>query len=361
MMKLQLLKSKLIFCLLFIFCLFTHCAWAKTGKPQKPFPYPIDVVYTWVDGEDENWLKIKEEYKGTTEQQKALYDSHRKNRFKDNEELKYSMRSVWENAPFINHIYLVTMNQRPKWLADHPKITIIDHKDIFTNSSDLPTFNSQAIEANLHRIPNLSEHFLYFNDDVFLGLPVTPLDFFTFNGEIKVLFEVFKSASGPAVEGEISYNRAWRNTNELLNKHFNKEPRSCLAHAPFALRKSFMLDTEKTFPFVFISTSSHKFRSPNDYNITNGLLQFHWYYLGRVSVGNMTNRSVQIRDDKHFLETKRNLRRLLMRKKHTFCLQDNMGDESDATKILLNEFFEQLYPKPAPWEKEPQDISIIIE
>ena len=85
----------------------------------------------------------------------------------DNEELRYSLRSIWQFAPWVRHIFVVTNGQIPHWLnIDHPKLTLISHEQIFTNLSHLPTFSSPAIESHLHHIPGLSQKFIYFNDDV---------------------------------------------------------------------------------------------------------------------------------------------------------------------------------------------------
>ncbi|XP_065898347.1 N-acetylglucosamine-1-phosphotransferase subunits alpha/beta-like [Dysidea avara] len=109
------------------------------------------------------------------------------NRFYDNEELRYSLRSVDMFAPWIRRIYLVTNGQIPSWLqVDHPRLTIVTHEEIFTNHSHLPTFSSPAIETHLHRIPGLSRHFIYLNDDVMFGDHVTPEDFVTGSRGYKV-------------------------------------------------------------------------------------------------------------------------------------------------------------------------------
>ena len=77
-------------------------------------------------------------------------------------------------------MFIVTNGQIPDWLeTNNPKVEIITHEMIFPNTSVLPTFSSSSIEMNLHRIPGLSEFFIYFNDDVFLGRPVYPYDFYT--------------------------------------------------------------------------------------------------------------------------------------------------------------------------------------
>lgn len=99
-------------------------------------------------------------------------------RFSDKYELKFSLRSLERYAPWIGHVYIVTNGQIPYWLdLDCDKVTVVSHSEIFTDSYDLPTFSSPAIESHLHRIPGLSTRFIYFNDDVFLGAPTYLEDF----------------------------------------------------------------------------------------------------------------------------------------------------------------------------------------
>jgi len=81
-------------------------------------------------------------------------DSMSPNRYRDSNELRYSIRSLVKNAPWVRHIYIVTDNQIPSWLnLETKKLTIIRHEDIFENKSHLPVFSSPAIEAHIHRIP----------------------------------------------------------------------------------------------------------------------------------------------------------------------------------------------------------------
>lgn len=96
-------------------------------------------------------------------------------------------RSLEKYAPWIRHVYIVTNGQIPYWLnLDYEKVSIVTHEDIFENHHDLPTFSSTAIESNIHRIPNLSKHFLYFNDDIFLNNPIYLEDFITQNFGYKI-------------------------------------------------------------------------------------------------------------------------------------------------------------------------------
>ena len=81
-------------------------------------------------------------------------------------------------APWVNRIYFVTCGHIPPWLnTSHPKLKLIRHSD-YMKPEYLPTFNINSIELNFHRIPELSEQFVYFNDDMFLLKPVKEEDFF---------------------------------------------------------------------------------------------------------------------------------------------------------------------------------------
>lgn len=342
------------------YCLFLWnlCFIHFLGAQEHNFPHPVDIVYLWVDGQDPEWIACKNHY----EQREYMYvppaqEACQDNRFWDHQELKYSLRSIVKFAPFFNHIYIITMNQRPKWLLDHPKITIIDHKEIFKDPKHLPTFNSQAIECHLHRVPNLSEHFIYFNDDVFIGQPLSPYDFFTEDEKIKVLFEKgFTVSKDPVVQSTL-YRKAWVNSNALLDLYFIPERRHRLCHAPFGLRKSWIEEIEYIFPFVFLENSSHRFRNATNFNVTNGLFQYIWHYQERVIPGTLTNQMVSLYDNARFEETKQALTKLLNVPKDTFCLQDCMVGDSEKSCELLQTVFETLFPDPAPWEYAPYSLA----
>jgi len=117
----------------------------------------IDIVCTWVDGKDPIWLEKRT--KRAKQFGVILDEANNDALFMDNEELKFSLRSISTFAPWINNIFIITDNQVPAWLNySHPKIHIVNHQDIFNEKDVLPTFSSQVIETQLHHIPNLSEH-----------------------------------------------------------------------------------------------------------------------------------------------------------------------------------------------------------
>jgi hypothetical protein len=131
----------------------------------------IDFVLIWVDGNDPKWQSEYLKYKGENGDQRSI-------RFRDTDTLQYWFRGVEKFAPWVNNIYFVTCGHYPKWLnINHPKLKFVRH-DEYIPEKYLPTFSSHTIELNLHRIKNLSDKFVYFNDDMFIVKPMEPTDFF---------------------------------------------------------------------------------------------------------------------------------------------------------------------------------------
>lgn len=136
----------------------------------------IDFVLTWVDGADAQWLAEKEKYIKLEGQ--MFHKDSSTARYRDWNNLRYWFRGVEKFAPWVNNIYFVTWGHVPQWLnLSNPKLKIINHKD-FIPAEYLPTFSINVIEDNLYRIKGLSEHFVYFNDDMFLINAVSKKIFF---------------------------------------------------------------------------------------------------------------------------------------------------------------------------------------
>ena len=140
----------------------------------------VDAVITWVDGGDINHQKKITPY---LSDKRALKNKNFRTRFDQVEEIRYAVDSILKFAKFIKNIYIVTDNQIPIFLKNdtnkYKNVKIIDHDIIFKDKeSYLPVFNCRPIETRLYKIPNLSEHFIYFNDDMFLIKEVSLEDFF---------------------------------------------------------------------------------------------------------------------------------------------------------------------------------------
>lgn len=130
----------------------------------------IDFVITWVDGSDPDWLAEKARF--------APAEGDAPERYRELGLLRYWFRCVEAFAPWVRTIHFVTWGHVPSFLnLAHPKLRIVRHED-FIPAQYLPTFSSHTIELNLHRIPGLAEHFVYFNDDMFLLRKSRPEDFF---------------------------------------------------------------------------------------------------------------------------------------------------------------------------------------
>ncbi len=148
---------------------------------MKPYTnkFNIDLVYLWVDGSDIDWLNKKNAFLSNKTGLKIEATS--KARTTDNNELLHSLRSVEKYAPWIRKIFIVTDEQQPSWLnIDNPRVEVIDIKQILPEIA-LPCYNSVVIEYFLYKIPDLSEHFIYSNDDMFFNKVVTPDFFFDSN------------------------------------------------------------------------------------------------------------------------------------------------------------------------------------
>ena len=148
----------------------------------------IDIVYLWVDGSDKKWQTIRNKCLGESKTNKNI-TKPANFLYRDNGELKYSLRSVEECIPWVNHIYIITgFDQKPKWLnIKNKKITIISHEEIMPKNA-LPTFNSNSIEMCISNIKNLSEKFILMNDDTFFNKKISKNFFFPKSGKAVVAY-----------------------------------------------------------------------------------------------------------------------------------------------------------------------------
>lgn len=132
----------------------------------------MDIVITWVNGADPEWQELYKEYRGKYKGDQS------EARFRDWENLQYWFRGIEKFAPWADKIHFVTFGHYPEWLnLEHPKLRVVKHTD-YIPEDYLPTFNSETIELNFHRIKDLSEEYVYFNDDCFLIDSLKPSHFF---------------------------------------------------------------------------------------------------------------------------------------------------------------------------------------
>lgn len=171
----------------------------------------IDAVVLWVDGSDPKFILDKQTITGKIDASDHYSDGDM--RYRDYGTLNYWFRMIENHAPWINQIFLITNGQKPDWVnLNHPKLKLVTHKE-FMPRDYLPTFNSAAIELNLHRIAELSENFLYFNDDMYMIRDCSPSDFFKHNQP--KLFAVYD-----AIVPWSPITKTYLNNIELIYRHF---------------------------------------------------------------------------------------------------------------------------------------------
>lgn len=284
------------------------------------FDFKVDAVFTWVDSADPAWqARFRQHKDGGAE----VYSAKDPARFKNRDELKYALRAIEMYGDFFHKIYIVTDRQIPGWLnCDNGNIVVINHTEIFPDINVLPTFNSHAIEACLHRIPNLSEHFVYFNDDIFLSRPVTKADFFEANGLAMgfITSNCYQQHTENDTNRNLPVNLAGNNNSRLLKNKFGRSVSFKLAHAPFPLLKSVLVEMETAYQSEFNSTRSNRFRETNDISVASS---FFFYYAF------LTKRAVRAKHQSIYVDLSSKLLAfqllLGLRRRHDFfCLNETV-------------------------------------
>ncbi|MCX5117998.1 stealth family protein [Micromonospora sp. NBC_00362] len=317
------------------------------GRCPDDVPFPIDVVYTWVDGTDPDWLRRRADVTGTPYHAEAASPA----RFLSRDELRYSLRSVHLFAPWVRNIYLVTDDQVPTWLElSAPGLRVVSHREIFTDPSVLPTYNSHAIESQLHHIDGLSEHFLYFNDDVFLGTEVLPQDFFLANGISRFFPSPALVPPGTPSAEDIPSSAAGKNNRALIAERFGTVLNQKMKHMPHALRRSVLYEIEQEFPLPHRGTAASRFRGLTDISIASSLHHYYAFQTGRAVPGELEYAIAELSHP----DTPARLAHLLARRdRHVFCLNDAFSSEEDlaAQLAIITPFLDTYFPVPSPWEK----------
>lgn len=241
---------------------------AKTQLQLSKLKENLDIVYTYVNGSDSEhlqrklqWFKIESK---KSDNRIQAGEAIAQGLASDNNELCFSLRSVHRHLKwFTNKIYIVA-DQIPFWLnIDHPQIQLVSTSEILPTQG-LPTFNSHAIESNLHRIPGIKDYFLYFNDDYMLGRDVELTDFFTKEG-CPIVYTDERSTTDKNVTYVNLHRQAMWNTNDALQKlGLTNRQRFYLPHAPHLFVKSKIEELWLKAPGLLAKQSTHHFRDRTD-------------------------------------------------------------------------------------------------
>lgn len=253
--------------------------------------YKIDLVIPWVDGNDPAWQAERSRYLTDCEIKKSSFF------YRDWGFLRYVFRGIEANLPWVNKVFFITCGHVPAWLnLDHPKLRLVTHKE-YIPPEYLPTFSSIPIENNVHRIPDLSEHFIISNDDIFFIGKCAP-DYFFHDGlpcdflSVEPITERTTNAFGHILWNDMA----------AINRHFSPEKsfteekwlnacytprikennRSALLwenfsgfggnHFPMPMLKTTLSEVWNEETLLLSMSSSHRFRSNEDAN--NWLMRY---------------------------------------------------------------------------------------
>lgn len=330
---------------------------------MNTFSSDIDFVIIWVDGDDPEWQETYKHYASLEDKSHNLNGA----RYRDWGLLRYWFRSVELYAPWVHTIHFVTCGQCPDWLnVDNPKLNFVKHQD-FIPKQYLPTFSSRVIEINLHRIKGLSEHFVFFNDDMFIVSPLKPSVFFVKGlprdvavRNIPMLYQV-----GHANLNDINiinrefnfYSQFKKNIWKWLNYRYGIHCLRSLLFLPFAeftgaknchvanafLKSIFETVWDKYWEELD-KTCHNRFRSNSDVNqwlfkywqIVSGSFYPQWINYG-ITYG--INETSRIQAD------------LTTRRKKLICLQDVEGiSDIRRLKEEVISIFQQRFPEKSSFE-----------
>jgi hypothetical protein len=238
----------------------------------------IDIVYMWIDREAPGF--------------KSTITSGVNSRNRSNNEIIYSLRSVVKNMPWHDgRIFIVSPNQAPKNMKtvfgtkdgkfDETAINNApkDHVIIIDQVALLPpevgeTENSFIMEFFLHKIPTLSENFIYMNDDYFIGKKTQPSNFFKLNDDhtLRPIFynntNIIDGGLQQSDEYEKSHSRIWYSatyfTNHLLTDVCGKNTRYYMEHAPYMFNKTWCREVYSKWESDIVKTFAHKKRHWKD-------------------------------------------------------------------------------------------------
>ena len=196
-------------------------------RMQEP---KVDIIVTWVDGNDPAWRAEKNKYKSQIFGKEAANEDDGK-RFRDWDNLQYLFRGIECFMPWIDRVHLITCGHLPKWInLECKRLHIVRHSD-YIPSQLLPTFNSNCIELYANRIEGLADKFILFNDDMFVVKPTASEEFFK-NG---LPCDVACLNPQPIVRSEIVNIEV--NNLKIINDHFSMKDIMKNRSKWFSLRK----------------------------------------------------------------------------------------------------------------------------
>lgn len=313
----------------------------------------LDLVYLWCDDSDKTWSDNRKKHLPEEKLDKQVVC---KGRFVQNDELKYSLRSVEKYMPWIRNIYIVSECRMPEWLkVNHPKIHIVKEKDLLGKYA--PVFNSNAIESMLPEIEGLSENFIYMNDDNFVAAPIELNDLITEDGKIICRLEISNcKKSSP-------YINTIKNMQNLIEQRFGYKCALFPHHNLDVYNKTAFKQCNEEFADLIEKTRNNRFRTKDDWQrvlityymlakgigtvkVINAYKHSLWQWLKHnlIDLGKKDSlgMGLQFKTKKYYHKFRRYRPKFL-------CMEDNEFSNDDDRK-RAKAFLEDIFPDKSEFE-----------
>lgn len=327
----------------------------------------IDFVITWVDSNDPAWQKEFNTYLP----QNHWTNDIRTVRYRNWDNLRYWFRGVEKFAPWVNKVHFVSCGQTPDWLnLNAPKLHFVKHSD-YIPGEYLPTFSSRPIILNLHRIKELSEHFVIFDDDCFLidkvepkrffrkGLPCDKAAFSPLTPNIPLIHKDYNNLcviNSSFKKYETLRKNFWKwfspqAGNRLLRTLFLLPWREFTGfythHLPQGYLKSTLEEVWERHEEVMLRTTASRFRNITD--VCPWVLRY-W----QLAKGNFVPLNVE-KDGIYILISETSLDEIVniieCHKKKIICLCENDETPYEEAKERINAAFHKILPEKSSFEK----------
>jgi len=174
---------------------------------KKILKEPIDIIIKYIDLNDRtlNRTGINQTFKDN-----------------DNEELRYSLKSIFQYIPWVRKIFILMPNKFVRYLKSTDEI---NDKIIYVNDKNLLGFDSANIQSflfNLFRLENfgLSKNFIYMEDDYFIGKTLFKEDFFYYDEKGKKIVPYIVSSIFYKINKSFLFNNYFKlNRTETIDSH----------------------------------------------------------------------------------------------------------------------------------------------
>lgn len=318
--------------------------------------FPVDIVLPWVDGSKNSWRERFYVFNGD----KTIDER----RYRDFGLLDFVLYGIEINMPWVNSIFLITDNQTPNFKLP-PNVIILDHSEIISKEK-LPVFNSNSIELSCYKIKQLSEHFILFNDDIFVLKRMKKDDFFDKNGQPRDNGAMLCRSPMNEFEHTVLNNliiiNKLINKKDMIRKYWDKffniqygryALKSILTvpwfgitgwhdfHLPVAFKKSSFMDLSTRIPRIWDEQLNRRTRSKED--ISPWIVRY-W----QLANGDFIPTRVDLYGKMIELKDGINIQDLMLQfsSNKILCLNDDISDDLEyirikkKLRIVINKYFE---------------------